>query len=395
MKVSILSSNLSNNCLGRALILAKVLARRYEVEMIGPTFGKEIWPPYDRNEFPTKVLRGLSPNELWSSLRPALRAIEGDVVYAVKPLLASYGVALAKKLVSKTPVVLDIDDWQLGFTTKMDGWLDLARVRARISGFRTAPNSYYWVALMEKLVPLADDITTVSSFLNERFGGRGAIVPHGRDASVFDPRLYDAEALRREHGLDHARVIMFLGTPKPHKGIEDIVGAVRSLDRSDVRIVIVGVAPEERFVHGLHERHGDLIVPFPMIPFSEIPRFLCMADLVVLPQKRDARTVGQIPAKLIDAMAMAKPIIATNVSDMASMLDGCGLVAEPDDVNDLASKIALLLDDRALGERLGERAREKFLGELSFDVMERRLLDTFGKYEHRGSRGRQARAIGA
>jgi glycosyltransferase involved in cell wall biosynthesis len=40
-------------------------------------------------------------------------------------------------------------------------------------------------------------------------------------------------------------------------------------------------------------------------------------------------TVGQIPAKLFDAMAMAKPIVATDVNDFAGILDGCGLVVKP------------------------------------------------------------------
>lgn len=43
MKISILTPDLSHNCLGRAYLLAKVLQRRYEVEIDGPVFGKGIW----------------------------------------------------------------------------------------------------------------------------------------------------------------------------------------------------------------------------------------------------------------------------------------------------------------------------------------------------------------
>lgn len=45
MKISILSPDLSNNCLGRAYLLAKILQRRYEVEIAGPIFGDGIWKP--------------------------------------------------------------------------------------------------------------------------------------------------------------------------------------------------------------------------------------------------------------------------------------------------------------------------------------------------------------
>ena len=42
IKISILSPDLSHNCLGRAYLLAKILQRHYEVEIIGPMFGEGI-----------------------------------------------------------------------------------------------------------------------------------------------------------------------------------------------------------------------------------------------------------------------------------------------------------------------------------------------------------------
>ena len=45
MKISILSPDLSHNCLGRAYLLAKVLQRHYKVEIIGPVFRYGIWEP--------------------------------------------------------------------------------------------------------------------------------------------------------------------------------------------------------------------------------------------------------------------------------------------------------------------------------------------------------------
>jgi glycosyltransferase involved in cell wall biosynthesis len=233
---------------------------------------------------------------------------------------------------------------------------------------------------MDKLVPRADDITTVSSFLRDIYGPKTVIVPHGRDASLFKPILYDSESLRRERGLDGWKIIMFLGTPKPHKGIEDIILSVRRLGRQDVRVVIVGVEEDDPFMEALHRQNKELIVPIGMVPFGEIPKFLSMADLIVLPQKKEPKTLGQIPAKVFDAMAMAKPIIATDVSDMAAILDGCGVIVEPGDIEQLALKIDLLLNDPPLALELGRKAREKFLKEYSFDTMESRLLNIFEKY---------------
>ena len=45
MKISILTPDLSHNCLGRAYLLAKILQRHYEVEIVCPIFGDGIWEP--------------------------------------------------------------------------------------------------------------------------------------------------------------------------------------------------------------------------------------------------------------------------------------------------------------------------------------------------------------
>ena len=43
MKISILTPDLSSNCLGRTYILVKILQRNYEVEIIRTVFGEGIW----------------------------------------------------------------------------------------------------------------------------------------------------------------------------------------------------------------------------------------------------------------------------------------------------------------------------------------------------------------
>lgn len=57
MKISILTPDLSHNCLGRAYLIAKILQRHYEVEIVGPIFGDGIWRPLaklDDAEYPNR-----------------------------------------------------------------------------------------------------------------------------------------------------------------------------------------------------------------------------------------------------------------------------------------------------------------------------------------------------
>ena len=110
-------------------------------------------------------------------------------------------------------------------------------------------------------------------------------------------------------------------------------------------------------------------------PFKDTPKFVAAADLVVLFQSASPAAQGQLPAKVFDAMSMAKPIIASSVSDLPVILEGCGEIVEPGDVDSLARAIAVLLDDPGRASELGRRARQKCLAEYSYDALGPKLRD--------------------
>ena len=102
------------------------------------------------------------------------------------------------------------------------------------------------------------------------------------------------------------------------------------------------------------------------IPFDDVPRFLAAADVVAVPQRATTDTVGQVPAKLVDVMAMARPIVATSVSMIPEMLDDCGVVVPPSDPPALAKAIGEMLADPARADTLGQRARRRCIERYSF-----------------------------
>ena len=374
MKISILSYDLSHNCLGRAYILAKVLQRRYDVDIIGPMYGDGIWSPFDTNEFQYISVPGLTYSNFFKSIPKMLNLIKGDLIYAIKPRPTSYGIGLLKKLSNNIPLVLDIDDWEVGFyqrDTKLQLITELIRPRRSL-------NAFPYTLLMEKLTCFADDITVSSKFLQSKFGG--VKVPHGRDIEAFDPSKFDRKHLRKKWNLTDKKVIMFLGNPRPYKGLEDLIMATKSLNRADLTLMIVGVEDNE-YKRRLKKIGMEKIQIVGLQPFSKVPEFLSMADLVVLPQRNEPSTIGQVPAKIFDAMAMAKPIIATNVSDLPEILDGCGWIVEPESPEQLAGTIKHVLNNPVEAEEIGWNAREQCIKEYSWDAMERILTGVFDKYD--------------
>ena len=390
MKISILTPNLSNNSLGRAYLLADILQRHYEVEIVGPIFDKGIWEPLANGDIPYKSVPGKVLLLFALQVPKLLKKITGDVIYVSKPYFSSYDIGLVKKWVSKNPLVLDIDDWEVGFSLygreKRKSLNRLRKARSHLGalkGFLLYPERSYWsLVLNERLIRFADQVTVSNTFLKERFGG--TIVWHARDTTRFDPDKFDKKAIREKYGIDEsARVVIFSGTPQPHKGIEDLVAALKRIP--EALLVIVG-KDERKYCQELvcrakNELGDERVRTFGLQPFSAIPQFLAMSDIVVIPQRKNYATVGQMPAKVFDAMAMAKPVIATKVSDLPEILNGCGWLVEPNQPDKLAETIRYVLDHPEKAKEKGWKARQKCIEKYSYDAMEEVLLGLFKRYE--------------
>ncbi len=375
MKVSVVAFDLADNATGRADLLARLLAPRYDVQVVGPQFGDTLWRPAQGGAVAHQPVRAISdrplrvtPHRLLPGTRyprfaaripELLRAIDGDLVYASKPRATSFGLGLLKQLATRRPLLLDIDDWELGFFYRSGWWGRLGR------GLNVSnPNGLPWTWLMERLVPLAHGVTVASRFLQTRFGG--TLIPHVRDVDAWRPGAFDPAVARERLRAGAARIVMFLGTPRGHKGVDDLIEAVRRLARPDVLLALVGAGA--RYGGAPWLRTTD------EIPFEEVPLYLAAADVVVVPQRATSDTLGQVPAKLFDAMALGRPIVSTRVSMIPEILEGCGLLVEPGDPQALAAAIARLLDRSGEALELGRAARARCEAEYSFATARARLF---------------------
>jgi glycosyltransferase involved in cell wall biosynthesis len=120
---------------------------------------------------------------------------------------------------------------------------------------------------------------------------------------------------------------------------------------------------------------------FGLQPIQDVPEFLSIADIVAIPQKRNFATAVQIPAKVFNAMAMAKPTIATSVSDLPEILKNCGWIVEPEKPEQLAKAIQYIFDHPEEAKVMGWRARQKCIAEYSYTAIEKVLVSIFSKYE--------------
>lgn len=392
MKISIITSDFSKNSLVRAYNLAKVLQRKYDVEIVGFMLGENIWEPLTgEKSIPYRFIKPTGKQAFIKGIKELYKKIDGDIIYTIKPLFSSFFIGMLKKFFTKRPLILDIDDWEKGFL--LDSYRRKKKIAGKISFILKEPlrfffnpnKSFLWLFTCEKMAKLADHITVSSTFLQRKFGG--IIVYHGRNADVLDPIKFDRKVIKRKYKLGKkSKAIMFFGTMRMHKGVEDLIKAVALINREEVVLVIVG-ASENKYCRDLIEygkrKLAERFKVYGMQPFMKVPEFLSIADIVVVPQRKNYYSIGQTPAKIFDGMSMAKPVIATNVSDLPDILNDCGWIVEPENPEQLAETIVYILDHWEEAEEVGLKARDKCIQEYSWNVMEKTLEGIFKRYESR------------
>ncbi len=313
-RVVVVAWDAAHNPLGRAYLLADVLRMDHEVELVGalfPRYGNDVWEPLRDAPIPIRTFQGTTFPEHFQRMVAFSNEIDADVVYVSKPRLPSLELGILLKQRSGQPLILDIDDDELSFFNA-DRALSLEEIKTEGDDQLRWPYEGRWTRYCQSLVRYADFITVSNVELQRKFGG--LVVPHARDERLFSPERFDRERLRGRLGYRPSdRVIAFIGTPRPHKGVAEIIAALQGLENPDYKLCVIGSAAEKELQETAS--HGSAAVQFlPNSSLRSLPENLCIADLVCIPQDPKSPICRyQMPAKFTDALAMGIPILASDV----------------------------------------------------------------------------------
>ncbi len=209
---------------------------------------------------------------------------------------------------------------------------------------------------------LSDAVTTVSRQLADRataLVAQAAVyhVPNGVDADHFCPA--DPEPCW-EPGPGAA--LGFVGEARVKKGLAILLNAFAQVAavRPAHLVLVGGVREKDLAILDLFRRqHPDLSLQVtPYLNHDQLPGAYNALDLLLFPSFRDG-----MPNALLEAMACARPVIATPVGGIADVVrDGVnGFLVPPADADALAQRVLELLDDPTTCRAVGAAARETIL----------------------------------
>ncbi|WP_082465997.1 glycosyltransferase family 4 protein [Sphingomonas sp. Leaf38] len=375
-RVAVVSWDMAHNPVGRAFLIADMAARNCVVELVGPMFpmyGTTIWPPIETAKMAIHAFPASTFKDFVAGAREIASRVKCDIVHVGKARFSSLFIGALIKQANGCPIVVDVDDHELSFfndqrTASLD---DLVAAISEDPQILDKPYTEIFTRYAEGLIAECDGITVSNYSLQKRFGG--IVVRHGRDERVFNPDLYDRKAIRAEFGYtDKDRVILFLGTPRSHKGVFDIADALEELNDERLALCIIGSITDKRISVRFSKYKNARVDLHHDQSWERLPELVSMADAVfILQDSSSPISEYQIPAKLTDAMALGVPVYATPVPPLSDLI-AAGAIIPVFNAADLRDELRKISADATdVGHKL--RVRDYYLTELSYAINSARL----------------------
>lgn len=274
-----------------------------------------------------------------------------DVVWVVEPPLFCAPQAWLTARLSGGKAWLHIQDYEV------DAAFDLGLLKGKLLRGLVAAGERW---LMRRF----DRVSTISLRMVDRAVSKG--VPPERvvmfrnwvEINQEQGAQDTGKGYRAELGIaDDAVVALYSGNMGGKQGLEILAEVARLQSKGQVEFVFCGngagrVDLVARCAGLQNVRFLDLQ------PAERLGELLEMADIHLLPQRADAADLV-MPSKLTGMLASGRPVVATAHvgTELATVVQDCGLVVPPEQAQAFADAISKLANDAALRSRFGAVGR--------------------------------------
>jgi len=182
------------------------------------------------------------------------------------------------------------------------------------------------------------------------------VIPNG---IIFDKFSNSSSGDFKQKYNIEGRVVLFVGLLQQRKGVQHLLKAASQILKKvpDTVIVIVGKGEYRKHLVKLSNDLGieDKVKFFGFLSDQELLEVYSMVDILVLPSAFEG-----LPTVILEAMASGKPVVATNVGGIPSVVkDGItGFLVEYGNIEQLAEAIKTILTDENLARNMGKKGRE-------------------------------------
>lgn len=245
---------------------------------------------------------------------------------------------------------------------------------------------YKLLVLLERLTFRTADISLAT---NESY--RAIALSRGgmRDENVFvvrsGPDLKRIQILPPNPALRKGRrfLVGYVGVMGAQEGIDLLLESVKVIvedfGRSDIHFGLVGGGPALEEMKALAKTLGvqDYVTFTGRASDHDLFEMLNTADVCVNPDKADEMNDKSTMNKIMEYMALSKPIVQFDLTEGRVSAAEASLYARHNDTRDMASKIVELLDDPERRAAMGAFGRKRIERDLSWEHEAPKLIGAY------------------
>jgi glycosyltransferase involved in cell wall biosynthesis len=169
-------------------------------------------------------------------------------------------------------------------------------------------------------------------------------------------------------------IVIYAGGISEIRGIWELVEAFRGLEPGVAELWLVGEFEGEQL-------RDEILATLPSNAkwlgwktHSEVLELYRVAKIGVLLLHPTPHHRHSLPLKLFEYLAAGLPVVASNFSEFAASLEGCGILVDPRNVNQIREAINKLLSNPATLAEMSARARKRAITLYSWEPEGQRLL---------------------
>lgn len=277
-----------------------------------------------------------------------------QIVFTVEPTFFGAPLALLVAQASGAASWLHVQDFEV------DAAFDLGLLPAEglVHDFALGLEGFFTQAFTR--------VSSISQKMVERALAKGVPVartilfPNWVDVDAIHPQPRDAaNSFRCELGLEDKIILLYSGNMGAKQGLELLAPLARTFeDDPRVHFLFCGDGAFRPQLETL-VAHLPNVTLLPLQPLSRLNDLLNAADIHLLPQRAGAADLV-MPSKLTGMLSSGRPVVATadHGTQVAQVVECCGLVVPAEDASALHAAVQRLIDDEPLRQQLGAAARE-------------------------------------
>lgn len=217
---------------------------------------------------------------------------------------------------------------------------------------------------------------------------RGGMKPEDVFVLRSGPKLERLKIQAPNEKIKGGRKFMvgYLGVIGQQEGIEYMLQAAdyirHTVKRDNIFWGIVGGGPHLDAMREMCKKMGlDDIVEFTgRVPDDKMLEYLNTADVCVNSDKYNSMNDKSTMNKVLEYMALGKPIVQFELTEGRYSAREASLYAEPNNAQDMAVKILELLDNPEMRRKMSEYGRSRIINELSWEHTSKVLLNGYDRY---------------